>query len=112
MRSLFIFCTFVSCILLSTSAFAAGCDGCPNADKCVTAPVIAVGPVRTAVSCILPLRRVVVAETAPLTDAEVTCTKTVVRHRWVNKPGHRGPKRFVQRVRLWRPFARLRGCCR
>lgn len=33
-----------------------------------------------------------------------------VRGRWVDRPGRRGPRRFLQRLRGWRP---LRGrCCR
>ena len=56
---------------------------------------------------------------APVENAVVVKEKTVetvhhTRHhrtRWIHRPGHHGPRRLAHRIRSWRPFARLRGCC-
>jgi len=125
MRVLSVFCIVVFSFLSlavcgETTASNVNFDsGCING-QC---DIPAVGPacriLSPPASCVLnstrvlkqPVRTMLKKLTHPI---KTICERRPAGQRWINKCGRRGPRRFIQRVRMWRPFARLRDrrCCR
>lgn len=128
MRSLNVFMLVV--FVLASFSFASSNGGNAYAQavtcgECVTCPVVnsvlADGPSCIGGQCRLPMLKLVqknaVKEKAPrvaplcnvikeLTHPIKTiCKRRPAGQRWINKCGRRGPRRFAQRIRAWRPFA-------
>lgn len=100
----------------------AQCATCPNQGTCgklpveYTIPPLAPIPSCANGQCAVPLKftpPVIVSRVqSTLDDSPAAKPVVSTKARWATKCGRRGPRRFLRRVGSWRPFARLRGCCR
>lgn len=107
-----LFVAFTACCSNVFAGDCSDCQACPYATTCTKLPVaLSTPPLEPIPSCAAGQCRVPAVQ---LKHATKLKSRVTTRARWRSKCGRRGPRRFIRRLRNWRPLARIRArrCCR
>lgn len=107
MRPFTVAVMFFACLLFAGSAFAGGFT-CPTDGGALSVPTITDGPLCSEGQCHVTRQPVRTALKKIARPFKTIRDRRAHGHRWIDRCGHRGPRRFAQRLRGWRPFQLMR----